>query len=157
MLRLALTWTLLLFVAATVGKLVLDAVSAEPTAEKAAEASAEGRGGDGLIVYFIHTDVRCWNCNTIEKLTHETLTERFAEELASVAVEWRVANMDAPGEGHYGDDFELLTSSVVLVEMKGGEQASWKNLSRVWDLVTEEDEFKAYVEKAVRAFLEDES
>jgi hypothetical protein len=155
LLRLVVTWALLLFVGATVGKLVIDAVLDDPPVEDAAgEAAAEGVG-NALIVWFIHTDLRCWNCNTIEKFAHETLTERFADELASGAVHWQVANMDEPGSEHYGEDFDLLTSSVVLVEMEGGERKDWKNLSRVWDLVTEEEEFKGYVEKAVRGFLEE--
>jgi len=151
--RLVVTWILLLFVAATVGKLVLDAVGEEPPPGEPVAEVPVSDGHDTLIVWFIHTDVRCWNCNTIEKLAHETLTERFADELASGAVQWRVVNMDEPGNEHYGEDFALLTSSVVLAETKGEVVEDWKNLSRVWDLVTEEAEFKDYVEKGVRGFL----
>lgn len=153
--RLVVTWVLLLFVAATVGKLVIDAVGNGPPVDEPAEEGAGEEVQDALVVWFIHTDVRCWNCNTIETFTHKTLTERFADELASGIVRWQVANMDAPGSEHYGDDFDLLTSSVVLVEMEGGERKSWKNLSRVWDLVNEEEEFKDYVEKAMRGFLQE--
>jgi len=146
------TWVLLIFVAATVGKLVFDAVAADP----AAEARADNATADGVIAYFLHTDVRCWNCNTIEKFAHESLSEDFAEELASGAIEWRVLNMDKPANDHLATDFELVTSSVVLARMENGARTDWKNLSRVWDLVHDEEEFKAYIEERTSAFLEEQ-
>lgn len=152
--RLAITWSLLLFVAATIGKLVVDAVVEGPSPPELAAEVAAPDSADALVVWFLHTDVRCWNCNTIEKLTHQTLTERFAGELASGTIQWRVTNMDEPGNEHYGEEYGLLTSSVVLGEEEGDGVGNWKNLSRVWDLVTDEVEFEDYVEEAIRDYLE---
>lgn len=150
MLQRIATWVLLLFVAATVGKLVIDATGAD-----AAEGPTEEVVADGVIAYFLHTDVRCWNCNTIEKFAHRALTEGFAGELASGGIEWRVLNMDEPANEHLAVEFELVTSSVVLARNESGERTDWKNLSRVWDLVHEEEEFKSYVADATHAFLEE--
>ena len=149
MLQRVATWVLLLFVAATVGKLVLDAVVDDDPGEVQAEEAA----AEGVIAYFLHTDVRCWNCNTIEKYAHETLTESFADALASGDIDWRVLNMDEPANEHFAVEFELVTSSVVLARMENGARKDWKNLSRVWDLVHDEEEFKTYVAEATNIFL----
>jgi hypothetical protein len=143
------TGVLLIFVAATVGKLVLDSFGREEASEAVVETSSAS-----LVATYFHTSVRCWNCNTIERFTHETLLERFADELASGSIEWRVVNIDEAVHDHFVDEFELVSSSVVLVEMARSEGAAWKKLSRVWDLVHDEEEFKTYVEEAVRTLLE---
>ena len=144
-----MTALLLVFVAATLVKLALDSsVGEEPGASAVTETEA------ALIVNYFHTDVRCWNCNTIERFTQETLRERFVDELDSGSIEWRVANIDEAENDHFTDDYELVTSSVVLVEIARSGGEDWKNLGRVWDLVHEEQEFKAYVEDGVRALLE---
>ena len=151
MIRHVITALLLAFVATTVGKLIYDAVLAPEPVEAAVEETDAA-----LLVYYFHTDVRCWNCNTIERFTHETLAEHFADELAAGSIEWRVANIDEAINDHFVDDYELVSSSVVLVEMAKSDGATWKELKRAWDLVHAE-EFKAYIEEAVRAILEEES
>ncbi len=152
MLKRIATWFLLCFVAATVGKLVYDAVAVQKQGETPSAAAAEA-ARDRVIAYFLHTEVRCWNCDTIEKFAHAALTEGFAVPLDSGDLEWRVLSMDEPANGHLAVEFELITSSVVLARMEGGKHRDWKNLSRVWDLVHDEQEFKTYVAQATQAFL----
>ena len=59
MIRHVITALLLAFVATTVGKLIYDAVLALEPVEAAVEETDAA-----LLVYYFHTDVRCWNCNT---------------------------------------------------------------------------------------------
>ena len=47
-----------------------------------------------------------------------------------------------------------MTRSVVLAEFVEGECVRWRNLPDVWDLVSDEGAFIAYVQNETRAFLE---
>ena len=62
-------------------------------------------------------------------------------------------NVDEPENKHFIDEYGLYTKSVVLSDLKNGNQAKWKNLDQVWNLIGREDEFKAYIAKEVRAYL----
>jgi len=93
---------------------------------------------------------------TIEAITDESLHANFADELASGKLAWHVINVDEPGNEHYVYDFDLTTRSVVLVEIKNGEQQRWKNLTRIWELVRDKEAFSSYVEDETRDFLGDQ-
>jgi len=45
----------------------------------------------------------------------------------------------------------------VLVNTVGDERKEWKDLQRIWDLVSDESKFKDYVRSEVATMLEDKS
>lgn len=112
--------------------------------------SAAGR----TVAYYFHSTQRCRTCLAIERLAHEALTEAFSAELASGALEWHALNTDEAAHEHFIKDFQLVASSLVLVQQRDGGVASWSNLEKVWDLVHDEPEFKRYVAEQTRAYLE---
>jgi len=91
-------------------------------------------------------------CRTIEQYAREALEDGFPEELQSEMLEWHAVNVEEPQNEHFIGDYELLTRSLVLVDVEGGNQTRWKNLERVWELVGDKGAFISYVQKETRAY-----
>lgn len=106
-----------------------------------------------VIAYYFHGTRRCATCQTIEAYAEESLKASFLEELEKETLEWRVVNVEEPGQEHFVKDYELSTRSVVLVRMLDGKQESWKNLGRVWELVRDKEAFFTYIHDETRSFL----
>jgi hypothetical protein len=109
---------------------------------------------DKLVVYYFHTNTRCWTCNQFEKLTKEVLEEEFAEQTDKGLLEYRVVNVEQPANEHFVDDYKLVTKSLVLSLRKGDEQLEWKNLDKIWHLVRDTDKYKSYVTEGIQAYLD---
>jgi len=93
----------------------------------------------------------------IEKFTKLALEENFDKELKNGDIEWKMVNVDEPGNKHFVKDYKLITKSVVLSDVKDGKEKSWKNLEKVWDLLGDEGKFKKYIADEVRSFPGGES
>lgn len=107
-----------------------------------------------LVVYYLHGHARCQSCLKIEAYTKEAVETGFAPELKSGKLEWKVLDIEDKGNGHYVTDYQLATKSVVLSRIKGGKEIAWKNLTKVWPLLGNKDEFEAYIRTETRQALE---
>lgn len=110
---------------------------------------------NGVIAYYLHPEDRCATCMKIEELSKMALDDGFSEALAEGKLQWLSLNVDQPENKHFMDDFELHTTSLVLAERKDGETVTFKNCTRVWELVHSPMNFNSYVETEVAAFLGD--
>jgi hypothetical protein len=142
------TIALLVFVAASIVTLVAKDFRQSPPS-----ATTEDHR-DRLIVYYFHGTARCPPCANIEAYTHETLTGSFAAEMKDGRVEWKAVDFEQPENEHFAQQFDLIATSVVLVQMRGGVQKNWKNLPEVWKLVDDKPAFVEFMQKEIRAFLE---
>ncbi len=106
--------------------------------------------GDGVQVWYFHGDKRCDTCRAIEKRSHEVLEALPDEDRPP----WRVINFDDPGKTHFREDFGLITSSLVLVELSKGRPVRHAVLEDVWLLTKEPDKFRAYVNRELKRFRE---
>jgi len=102
-----------------------------------------------VIAYYFHGPSRCQTCRTPD-VSHNRAIR--AEELQSEMLEWHAVNVEEPQNEHFIGDYELLTRSLVLVDVEGGNQTRWKNLERVWELVGDKGAFISYVQKETRAY-----
>ncbi|MCD4783560.1 MAG: nitrophenyl compound nitroreductase subunit ArsF family protein [Candidatus Eremiobacteraeota bacterium] len=107
---------------------------------------------DKIIVYYFHGNVRCATCKKIEALTKKTLRTKFADELKDENVEWKVVNVDNAENKHFVTDYKLHTRSVVLSDIKNGEEMRWKNLEKVWELVGNEEKFSKYISDEINNY-----
>lgn len=174
------TFVLLLFVAVTIGYLVVSelqsttADSDRPQAQTTAADARHNQPGDEpasmateappgattrpehkVVAYYFHNTQRCVTCNKIERLAQETLRERFANALQSGELEWRAVNMEESANRHFVEEYQLVTSSLVLVDLHDGEQHDWTNLEAVWQHVHDDEaEFKQYVATQTQEYLE---
>ena len=172
-----ITFTLLFFVAVSVGYLIWKNARV-PLAEKAGseirqslDIRTEGTlskepGSDSdnsglpaenkIIAQYFHGTMRCDTCNAIEDLTKEALNTKFEEELESNKLEFQSINVDEPENGHFVEDYQLTSRTVVIIRFMDGRPAEWKRLDKAWPLVIngERAEFIKYVQEETRNFLE---
>ena len=104
-----------------------------------------------LNVYYFHRTIRCPSCEKIEALAQRAIEEGFAGELATGKMQWRTINIDEPQNKHFEDDYQLRMQSVVVSEVRDGNETRWENLDKVWDLLGNDAGFLRYVQDEVRA------
>ncbi len=49
-----------------------------------------------------------------------------------------------------------ILRTVVVSDVKGGNQTDWKKLDEVWNLLGDKDRFMTFIQDNVRAYLEDQ-
>lgn len=150
------TLALLLFVAAAVVTIALKN-SRDSSTETVAAGTETNREiplpTDGLVVYFFHGETRCPTCRKIEAFAHEAIDDAFQAKLASGKIVWQLANYEAPENVQAAKNYEVYSSSVVLVRSQQSQPAEWRNLTRVWELVGDKDAFKSYVREQTHEML----
>jgi hypothetical protein len=110
-------------------------------------------GRHHYMAYYFYTTARCPSCLKIEKYSHETLKTKFANEMSSGKILWKMLNVDEAANAHFVQKYSLNTKSVVLSEVNEGKEVKWKNLDQVWDLLGDETKFSQYIESEVRNFI----
>jgi len=132
----------------------LSAESSEvSSSENAADKSAAGTEPE-VVLYYFHGTRRCNTCRTIEAYTQQALEKNFDDQLQAGTLEWKVINTEEPDNEHFVTDFELVSSSLVLVERKGEDVLRHEILQEAWTLVRDEPRFIEYVQKSVQGYLE---
>jgi hypothetical protein len=129
------------------------AETAAPAATVASEGTAavEVANASAVTVTYFTTRARCVSCRKIEAMTKDTLTELFASELAAGTLRYETISIDAPGNEHYIQDYQLSFKTVVVAN---GKNDSWQKLDEVWQLMGDAEKFKAFVAAAIRKQLE---
>jgi len=108
---------------------------------------------DKVIVYYFHGDFRCPTCTKMEALADKTIKERFAAELASGKLEWKVINVDQADNRHFTQDYNLYTKSLIISAIKDGAQVKWKNCEKTWEHVRNPPEYEDYVTDEIKAYM----
>ena len=146
---------LLLFVGVAVVVLVVREVGRDGSATEEGGGSEAVLPTDGVVAYYFHGETRCPTCRTIEAYAHEAIQSGFPEELDSEKISWQIMNYETPDNTHFATDYEIVSSTVVLVRFSQGKQADWRNLMRVWELVGDKDAFVNYVQSQAREMLDE--
>ncbi|EKD51528.1 MAG: Redox-active disulfide protein 2 [uncultured bacterium] len=109
----------------------------------------------GVAAYYFHGTRRCPTCRKIEALTNEAIQTGLATDIKDGRLVWNVLNIDEDANNHFIQDFQLTSSSVILVRYDGGESKKWKNLDKVWRLVrSDKNQFVSYVQSEIKSYLE---
>jgi len=124
-----------------------DAASGSTTGDSATTAANE------VVLYYFHGTHRCKTCRSMEAFTQEALETKFKKQLETGALQWKVLNMEEPENEHFTKDFELVSSSLVLVELNGGDVVRHEVLQDAWKLVRDEPRFIEYVQESVNEYL----
>ena len=105
--------------------------------------------GDKVIVYYMHPTLRCVTCNAIEKAALQVVREDFARQLQAGRLEWIVVNFDE--DEALAAQYNVASSTVVVVHLRGGEEVGFEKLERVWELAEEPQELRSYVASRIQA------
>ena len=147
---------LLAVIALAIGGWAIKEFGTSNTAESVAgenPAAADFTRPDGVTVINFHGETRCRTCNHIGNLARKTLEEHFAEAEQSGQIHWEDINYDAPGNTHFVNDYELVSSTVVATLWKDGKEVKWERLDGVWDHHNDEPTFQSYVAHSVRELM----
>jgi hypothetical protein len=110
--------------------------------------------GDGLVVYYFHSDARCPSCRAIEAGTKEVLDTHFAEQLRREEIEWKVLNFSKPSGAVLALKFEIKDPVVVLARSKDNEvQDGWRRLDKVMALANDKPALMKYVHEEIEKML----
>jgi hypothetical protein len=109
--------------------------------------------GSHFIAYYFHGERRCKTCRTIEAYAEEAVRLSYGKQIEAGTLEWQAVNMEKPENEHFVKEFGLTSSSVVLVEMKGGKAVRHEILEEVWFKVRDRTDFFRYVREEIRDFL----
>ncbi len=119
-----------------------------------AQAGGLQPNGTGLqiAVYYLHATFRCVTCNTIESMTKALLDSTYSDALAKGTIQWIEA--DFMENTALAKQFEVVSSCVVVAEMKDGVVTDYKRLDEVWTLMQDPAAFNAYISDAIDGYLE---
>lgn len=123
-----------------------------PVAEGREASSPESATGE-IVLYYFHGARRCNTCRKIESYAEKAVERKFKDELDAGALQWKVINTDETANAHYVKEFALVSSSLVVVEMKGGRVIRHDVLQDAWKLVRDEQRFIQYVQRSVHEYL----
>lgn len=104
-------------------------------------------------VYYFHGNHRCNTCNTIESLSKTAVQNSFANEIQNGQVKWEVLNFEKKANKKYMKQFQLFSSSLIMVKYKDGKEIEWKSCEKIWEYVRNESDFIKYVQKEVKSYL----
>ena len=127
-----------------------------PPAGAMAQAPSDAPDADApeyrVVVHYLHGNIRCVTCNSIEAMTLKTMEEEFADALADGTLVWSVENFQRNPE--VGRRYDVAGSSVVLAFAKKGQEEVFRILDEVWVLVNDEDQFRRFMGEAIREYLD---
>lgn len=78
---------------------------------------------DCIEVLYFHTKKRCITCNTIEKLTIETLEKEFAEELKAKKIIFKTIDISKDENDAIATKYEVTWSSLFINKWSKGNEA----------------------------------
>lgn len=148
------TVLLLVFVAASVGYLVIAGMQPGEGSVNSSGIDVDSSSGHKVIVYYFHGTSRCVACRKIEDYTYDAIASGFPDAMKSRLIEWYTVDVDKPENNHFIEDYQLFSQSVVIVDVVDGQQKRWENLELVWHMVDNKETFTTYIQDAVQAYLE---
>jgi len=117
------------------------------------QVAQSAREGDYVIVYYFYGNKRCNTCRTIEAYAKEAVETGFTDLVGKGDIVWQAVNTEQEGNGHFVEDYELAYKTVVLVEVRDGEETKWEQLNKVWELVDNKQSFVEYVQQSTADFM----
>jgi len=111
--------------------------------------------GDGLMVYYFHGNFRCPTCRAIESQAKEVIDSRFAAQLETGAIAWKVLNFEKPAGADLAQQFKVGVPVVVLARMRDGQVRGWKRLDDVWALVSDKPAYAKFIAEEIDRMLAD--
>jgi hypothetical protein len=116
---------------------------------------ADGAGAPAreVVLYYFHGTRRCQTCLSIESYATQAIEAEFGTQLADGTLVWKVVDFDKKTNRHFVEDFNLVSSSLVLVEASDDDAGRFEVLQDAWTLVRNKKQFMEYVQNSVRDFL----
>ena len=107
---------------------------------------------DRIEVINFHATQRCVSCTTLGKLSEKTITERFANEVASGKIIFKSVNVELRKNTEIVNLYQASGSSLYINAIKDGKNNIVQNV-KVWQYLSDEIAFTNYLETKLRSLL----
>ena len=151
-----ITTVLLIFVAVSIVFLLMpdsDTTTVESDPAVVEQGDSSPAPEDRLLVYYLHGNIRCQTCETLEVLSQKAVLSNFEDQISKGTIEWKVVNYEDSGTDHFLKDFDISFQSLVIVDVKENKQLHHENLDKIWELVHDEEAYLAYVKTKIDEHL----
>ena len=128
-------------------------IAATPAETKSADPAVQAAGDSHYTVYYLHGTRRCHTCRTIEEEADRAVHRFFSEPLEAGTLQWQVLNMEEKENRHFVKEFGLVSSSLVVAEIKAGKVVRFQVLQDVWKLSGDSMRFAKYVKDSMDEFF----
>ena len=108
-----------------------------------------------VIAYYFLGSFRCITCTNMEKYSREAIQVNFQDEINSGKLEFKAVNVEAPGNEHFVNDYQLYTKALILSLVKDGKEVKSENLDKIWELARNKQKFMDYVTRELSEFMKD--
>lgn len=104
------------------------------------------------VLYYFYNRVRCPTCLKFESTVKEILAGDLKGVVGKGILKGAFIDTDNAQDGHYINDYKLVTKAILISELVDGKETRWKNLDKIWTLAGNITALKGYILKEVRAF-----
>ncbi len=160
----AITAFLLLFVGVSIIYLFISGgVKASPGAPESPRVTSEAEPKEDektaespnrVEVIYFHGNRRCGACSYIESYSREAVQENFPDQLRDGTVVFKTVNVQSTGNNRYLQKYEISHQTVIISEIRDGEEVNWRKLDQVWQLVNSRPQFVDFVSAQVKETME---
>ena len=109
--------------------------------------------GDGLVVYYFHSNFRCPTCRAVESQAKEAVEAGFAPQLNRSEITWKILNYEKPAGAELARKFEIKDPAIVVARVKDDRVRDWKRLDKVLALVDDKAAFAKYLRDEIEQML----
>ncbi|MFA5008684.1 MAG: nitrophenyl compound nitroreductase subunit ArsF family protein [Candidatus Omnitrophota bacterium] len=117
--------------------------------------AADKPSNSKVVAYYFHGNYRCPTCRKLEQYSREAIESNFKNELILGKLAFAAVNIDEKGNEHFMKDYQLYTKSLVISLVKGDKEIKSKNLVKIWEYVSNKQEFYSYVTEEIKKFLKE--
>jgi len=108
-----------------------------------------------VVAYYFHGSFRCSTCHKLEQYSKEAIETNFKDDIVSGKLEFNVVNVEAKGNEHFVNDYQLYTKSLVISLVKDDKEIKFKNLEKIWEYAGDKKRFVGYVKEEISNFLKE--
>ncbi len=138
---------LLVFVIFSVGF----AAGKEATRNQSGSSGMRTSSDNQVVVYYLRTSFRCWQCNLIEQYTDKLIRKDFSEYLDEGLLDWVV--VDYLQNDELADRYNISGNTVIIARYEDGSEVAHHRLDKVMEKVFDHDVFMSYVGDAIADML----
>lgn len=108
---------------------------------------------DQVVVYYFTRKFRCQSCETLENTMLKTVRDHYSPSFTSGKLAMCVINVDDPANHHFMDEFEILSTSIYIVEKRSGKIVQSQKLDGVWDVLEDTQAISNLLMKGLAQYL----
>ena len=108
---------------------------------------------DQVVVYYFHRKFKCGSCEVIESTLQTAIEARYGSQFKDGRLAMCVVNIDDPANRDYLEKFELLSTSLVIVQKSNGTVLQYKHLDSIWDVSQDREAITHLLQSELAKYL----